>query len=402
MNRACALLLLALAGCDRASESPAAGCPATPIDPVSDAPADTGFPRPVVAPDDCALHDHTWPRASLEGHELGRTPRAPQAITLASGRVVTLVRERKLAVYDPSADRFTFIALPDTTPLDRAWGLNQVVWAGAERALVFGGYGCKGSSCGSTGWAVLVDVATGDITDVTNPDHKFGFVEPAVLLSNGQVLIASEQGIVTFDPTSRAWTTTDALVSSYTRAVVLLDGRVMLLEGGNDGRAVAIYDPPTMRVLKAAPMGSAHYEAPAVRLRDGRVLVAGGRSSTTDMDRASAAVEIYDPWTDTWKSRAPLPEPAHWSAGILLGCGGVAVVGGLDDGRRVPQPAPDRTLHAEIDRAWVYSPSKNEWTSIPLQVPRRSSAIARLADGTALVLGGLGSQEAAWSVEWIR
>jgi hypothetical protein len=413
MKRACALLLLGLAGCDRAGESATSSCPppavVQPVDPVDaharDAgPPDTGFPRPVVAADDCALHDHTWPRAGLEGHAVvPRSQRPMEAVTLSSGRVAALTLDHRLAVYDPSLDRFTFIALPPISPPDRDWRVNQIAWAGADRVLVFGGWACKGKGCGSTGWAVLVEVSSGDAVDVSDALQNFGETEPSVLLADGRVLIPTRQGITTFDPASRT-SSTHVFVPwhSYWNAVGLLDGRVLLLGNADDGQAVALYDPRTERVLDAAPMGSAHYEAPAVRLRDGRVLVAGGRASDIATDLNSAVVEIYDPWTNTWDSPMPLPEPARWSAGILLGCGGVAIVGGVDDGRRVPQPDPSRTWHGEIDRAWVYSPSKNAWTTIALQLPRHSTSIARLGDGTALFLGGLGSQEAALSVEWLR
>ncbi|MFO1322514.1 MAG: kelch repeat-containing protein [Burkholderiales bacterium] len=87
-------------------------------------------------------------------------------------------------------------------------------------------------------------------------------------------------------------------------AVTLADGRVLIAGGrvksGSSYTAVApaeIYNPATNTFATVASMGTgARYSHGAVRLADGRVLVAGGSGTSTDL----ATAQIYDPSANTW------------------------------------------------------------------------------------------------------
>ena len=65
----------------------------------------------------------------------------------------------------------------------------------------------------------------------------------------------------------------------------------------------------------------------AVRLRDGRVLVAGGGDPRLDTPPTNAA-DLYDPVANTWLALPPMPEPRAGGAAVLLVDGSVLVVGG--------------------------------------------------------------------------
>ena len=70
-----------------------------------------------------------------------------------------------------------------------------------------------------------------------------------------------------------------------------------------------------------------------MQLRDGRVLIAGGRVPTGEYETTpSSTADLYDPATNTWLELPPMPEPRAGGAAVLLDDGSVLVVGG-DDGR---------------------------------------------------------------------
>jgi len=79
--------------------------------------------------------------------------------------------------------------------------------------------------------------------------------------------------------------------------------------------------------------GHARGDSRAVQLRDGRVLIAGGRVLTGEYSATpTSTADLYDPATNTWLELPPMPEPRAGGAAVLLDDGSVLVVGG-DDGR---------------------------------------------------------------------
>jgi hypothetical protein len=128
-----------------------------------------------------------------------------------------------------------------------------------------------------------------------------GRMNPSVtLLSNGRVLIAGGSGSAvagrplasaeTFNPTTLAFTATGSMATARDgmTATRLKDGRV-LIAGGDDGSA-ELYNPATGKFSAAGQMIADRTGATATLLPDGRVYIAGGG---TGPDASSA--EIYQP-----------------------------------------------------------------------------------------------------------
>ncbi len=72
-------------------------------------------------------------------------------------------------------------------------------------------------------------------------------------------------------------------------------------------------------------LATARTSAVAVRLRDGRVLVAGGY----DAYGPTKTAELYDPATGKWTAAPPMPAPRGGGAAVVLRDGSVLIVGGL-------------------------------------------------------------------------
>src|SRR3989475_11529696 len=83
-----------------------------------------------------------------------------------------------------------------------------------------------------------------------------------------------------------------------------------------------------------APMPTARQEVAAAAL-EGRIFVIGGFGANAE---AVATVEVYDPVTDRWEVRMPLPAPTHHLAAAVAGRRPFVARGGLGRGRRAPPP----------------------------------------------------------------
>ena len=80
-------------------------------------------------------------------------------------------------------------------------------------------------------------------------------------------------------------------------AVRLRDGRV-LVAGGASTASAELYDPATNRWTPTGSMSVDRHSSTATLLRDGRVLVVGGHSGNGTGVQASA--ELYDPASGRW------------------------------------------------------------------------------------------------------
>jgi len=97
------------------------------------------------------------------------------------------------------------------------------------------------------------------------------------------------------------------------------------------------------------------------------------------LDRALDSVEMWDPKTNTWSPRAPMPLAVQ-SAGAALGADGrIYVVGGTP---RFSNPKP-------VARVQVYDPRTNTWSRGPsLRTRRQGHAVVATPEGRIYAIGG--------------
>lgn len=174
-------------------------------------------------------------------------------------------------------------------------------------------------------------------------------------------------------------------------AAMLKDGRVLVI-GGKSSKGkmdnlttCAMYDPAkdTWEVSPATMSTGRSYPV-AVPLPNGTVLVCGGHSGKS----ALASAEIFTPASlssdgqDSWKPAADMPGPLSGSGGCVLPDGRVVVAGGTDGKARV------RT-------AYQYDPILNAWSLFPregvLSSVGRSTpglAVTDASSGRLMLVGG--------------
>jgi len=173
-------------------------------------------------------------------------------------------------------------------------------------------------------------------------DERGALFHTATLLNNGKILIvggispitggfASTDRAELFDPATGAFTAVSSMTSprdSHT-ATLLPNGKVLIAGGllrtvnGNISylRTAELFDPATGTFASIASMGSARQLHTATLLRNGKVLIVGG--DTTSVDGTLKTAELFDPATATFTSLglSTLSEPRSSHTATLLSSG---------------------------------------------------------------------------------
>jgi MYXO-CTERM domain-containing protein len=217
----------------------------------------------------------------------------------------------------------------------------------------------------------------------------------AVALLDGTVLLSSEENDAAsttaerYDEPTNTWKPTEPMHHHHGRgsSALLADGRVLVAGGwtttGNPSPGAEVYDPATNAWTAVAPLGTPRDMPTVTRLPDGRVLVAGGNDGMTTVDTA----EIYDPAADAWSPAAPMGA-ARWEAlATLLPDGRVLVYGGTDD----------LVTHKTGE---AYDPATDAWQPIAASASLHwRGAWAALPSGQMLLVGGAGDTNLTTSAE---
>jgi hypothetical protein len=167
----------------------------------------------------------------------------------------------------------------------------------------------------------------------------------ATLLQDGRVLVTGghrgrrEQIVVyesteIFDPARAKFVPGPALATPRHKhdAVALADGRVLIV-GGSDPRdrtryaSAELYDPAANAITAGPTMRIGRYKLrdTALRLPDGRVLIAGG----------GRHAEVFDPITNAFGAvEGDLGHDYSFASATLLSNGDAVVLGGYDDAMR--------------------------------------------------------------------
>jgi N-acetylneuraminic acid mutarotase len=207
----------------------------------------------------------------------------------------------------------------------------------------------------------------------------------------------AESDVFLYDPTSDRWHQGPALPSPRAEGITavvadkvyLIGGRVPDKPGSahfNDHGDTVIgesLDTSTGRWTRIADAPTARNSA-ASAVIGGLVYVVGGRQALRQPNGSLQQVnvpqlEVFDPATNRWNSRAPMPQAQGGLAAAAQG-GKLYVFGG-------EQWVPEHKVFSE---SWVYDPATDRWTSLPpLPTPRHGLGAATLGDRIHVFGGGL-------------
>ncbi len=274
-------------------------------------------------------------------------------------------------------DRFGFTA---TLLLDG----RVLVAAGGTRAAD-GGTNVIGS-------AELYDPADGTFHGSSSNSSPRIF-HSATLLPNGTVLLTGGLSVSgdsatalntadIYDPSTDSFTSTGNMTADREghTMTLLRNGKVLVAGGKSDAflASAEIYDPSSGQFSAAGNMSTARKGHTATLQPDGRVLIAGGEGASG----ALATAELFDPATNSFVSAGAMSATRDLHTATLLGNGKVLIAGG---------GAPDAGfLTLPRDTADVFDPASGVFTIASGLFAVANHSATLLNSGRVLLAGGDG------------
>jgi N-acetylneuraminic acid mutarotase/glucose/arabinose dehydrogenase len=200
----------------------------------------------------------------------------------------------------------------------------------------------------------------------------------------GKTSAGHQSTVYIYDSTTNSWTTGPNLPGSAVEnpAVVAFDGKLYAFGGATDPFTgavsnAAVFDPNTNAWTSLAPMPTARGGATAQAI-NGKIYVVGGMDST---GASLAVVEVYDPATNTWSTVAAMTTRRDNPGSAALN-GLLYIFGGRT--RNANGTSENETLNT----VEMYDPATNTWSlKAPMPTGRRTMVVGTL-NGHAQVMGG--------------
>ncbi len=164
----------------------------------------------------------------------------------------------------------------------------------------------------------------------------------------------------------------------------VVNGKIYAIGGLNNNTYLSVneeYDPATNSWTTKAPMPTAR-SGFAIAVYDRKIYVLGGTTgdSSSSASGFTGKTEVYDPVTNTWKTKASMPTPrADLSAGVVDGK--IYLIGGK-------QYIPSDPYYKESDANEVYDPATDSWsnkTAVPIATFGYGSGVI---DNKIYIIGG--------------
>lgn len=205
-------------------------------------------------------------------------------------------------------------------------------------------------------------------------------------------------GIEVFDAMSKTWSPAGITLNvpaNYFQLTTLDDGK-LLVTGGHyappgpvnesTSNRVFILNPQIMDLAEVAPMAEAREVHTATRLPGNRVIVAGGQPDGSLITLGSS--EIYDADTNTWTPGPDLNTARYDARAVDIGSGRVLLVGGLSNAT------------SAIYKSEVYDDVAGSWgDEIGTANPRWGHTLTRLGDDRVLLVGGYATTQLSPTTE---
>jgi N-acetylneuraminic acid mutarotase len=184
-----------------------------------------------------------------------------------------------------------------------------------------------------------------------------------------------------YDPVADSWTTkTPMPTSRMVLAAGTVNGKIYAIGGVVAAFNPAIstveeYDPATDTWTQKANMPTPRLGL-GVSVVDGKIYAIGGMTSGSDFwSGMRNTVEVYDPVTNTWTTKAPMPTARLWFSASVVD-GKIFVIGGA------------LVTKEMLSTVEVYDPATDTWTTKTHMPTARMGHASAVIDGIIYVIGG--------------
>lgn len=189
-----------------------------------------------------------------------------------------------------------------------------------------------------------------------------------------------------YDPATDSWATKTALPAARVNQSAALDasGKIHVISGWTGAAQsgeVFVYDPASDTWdTSSANLPSPRSHARAATAPSGKIYVMGGETSAGSPWSCTNLVHEYDPGTDSWSAKGPMPS-VRCSFGMATATNGkIYVVGGITDSANT---MADAFMHE-------YDPATDSWTQLAAMPGGARAALALVgsANGRLYAIGG--------------
>jgi N-acetylneuraminic acid mutarotase len=188
-----------------------------------------------------------------------------------------------------------------------------------------------------------------------------------------------------------SWTTLAPMPTARRQfGVAVVDGKIFAI-GGNDGNyqryldTNEMYDPTTNTWSEKARMPTPRIDF-GIAVYENKIYVLGGAIGVDPSDNGNALIttanEVYDPFTDTWETKAPMPTPRHGLTASVAN-DKIYTVSGIEH-----VEGSYRGLDYGSVKNEVYDPKTNTWSTKPSIPNGVLHAVSVSVDDKIYVLGG--------------
>ena len=193
--------------------------------------------------------------------------------------------------------------------------------------------------------------------------------------------------------TENTWTSKASLPDGVSIVkVAVVNGKIYVMTGSTNYE----YDPATDNWTTKAPMPTPRTPSFGVAVYQNKIYVMGGQDSTlyTRGYYFLSTNEVYDPLTDTWETKAPMPTSRDGAEANVVN-GKIYVISGKTY-------ASDDSHHSnDTNVNEVYDPATDAWTTkqpAPIAVERYASTVV---DNKIYIMGGTSDQINDNSLQWV-
>ena len=331
---------------------------------------------------------NTWSRAA--DMPLGRG-HISDSTFVVNGRIMVIggtvnggtggLASSDVLLYDPVAN--VWLKAPSIpqyrkTPIADVWGDTLVVSTG-------GGYGPT-----STTWTASLP---GTWEKGASMNVSLGEVASGIIGNTMYVVGEANNSTTSYDLGNNTWASTNLAQRPYTgnhHAAEVINGKWYLFGGlGAGGGKVQIYNPSNNTWTLGADMPFAAGSSSSAVV-NGKVYVAGGIVYSGGTGNTTNRVAMYDPATNTWTEKAPMPQGRNHAAAATDG-GKLYIFGGRGVGS-----GNDNTVANGFDTLQIYDPATDTWQSsddagstlAPLPQARGGTGKAVYYNGEFYIMGG--------------